>query len=172
MPRRPQLQPPPRAPPRPAPPAALQLLLMHAWADSPLVGWEPVKFRKTRATDQLKWKLRRSPGQCTRCQTKRRNKFCTKQSCKQCCVAAGGCATHAVGNASGGRAAAEPSALSAAARALRRCRKCGCAHVGVPHVLGARVWVATRPRRCAMRGLLRMGAKCQLSSARQRLLRV
>ena len=65
-PRRPQLQPPPRAPPRPAPPAALQLLLMHAWADSPLVGWEPVKFRKTRATDQLKWKLRRSPGQCSR----------------------------------------------------------------------------------------------------------
>ena len=104
-----------------------KLLLMHAWADSPLLGWEPVKFRKTRATDQLRWKLRRSPGQCTRCQTKRRNKFCTKQSCKQCCVAAGGCATHAVGNASGGRAAAAPPALSAAPRALRRCRKCGCA---------------------------------------------
>ena len=102
-----------------------KLLRMHAWADSPLVGWEPVKFRKTRATDQLRWKLRRSPGQCTTCQTKRRNKFCTKQSCKQCCVAAaGGCATHAVGDASGGRAAA---ALPAAPRALRRCRQCGCA---------------------------------------------
>ena len=44
--------------------------------------------------------------------------------------------------------------------------------VGVPHVLGARVWVVMRPRRYAMRGLLRMVAKCQLSSARQRLLRV
>ena len=44
--------------------------------------------------------------------------------------------------------------------------------VDVHHVLGARVWIATRPRRCAIRGLLRMAAKCQLSSARQRLLRV
>ena len=69
-----------------------------------------------------------------------------------------------------GPAQVETAAIARAVQPLARC--VDAESVGVPHVLGARVWVATPPRRCAMRGLLRMGAKCQLSSARQRLLRV
>jgi uncharacterized membrane protein YgcG len=68
-----------------------KLLKMHDWDRSPFRGWEPVKVCATTTDAVPRWKLRREPGPCVRCNTKRRNRHCTAQACS---LMLGGCVTH------------------------------------------------------------------------------
>ena len=123
-----------------------KLEAMQGWSDSPFQGWEPVKVRHTAAVALMRWKLRRVPGQCVKCRSKRRNRNCAMESCNTCCVALGGCASHKVPAAATGVAGAAAVPKS---RNLRRCHACGC------HKCPGKSRVV-HPQRPSQRGLLRM----------------
>ena len=111
-----------------------KLLKMHAWDHSPFQGWEPVKVCATTTDAVPRWKLRREPGPCVRCNTKRSNRHCTAHACKPCCLMLGGCVTHrrAVATSplgsggSGGSGSGGGGGAALARRNLPRCHSCGC----------------------------------------------